>query len=27
MIGEGAPLTDEQIPVILKYLATNFPPH
>jgi cytochrome c5 len=27
MIGEGAPLTDEQIPIILKYLATNFPPH
>lgn len=26
MIGEGAPLTDEQIPVVLKYLATNFPP-
>jgi mono/diheme cytochrome c family protein len=27
MIGEGAPLTDEQIPIVLKYLATNFPPH
>jgi cytochrome c5 len=27
MIGEGAPLTDDQIPIILKYLATNFPPH
>jgi hypothetical protein len=26
MIGEGAPLLDEQIPVVLKYLATNFPP-
>jgi hypothetical protein len=26
MIGEGAPLTDDQIPIILKYLATNFPP-
>ena len=27
MIGEGAPLTDAQIPIVLKYLATNFPPH
>jgi cytochrome c5 len=26
MIGEGAPLTDDQIPVVLKYLAQNFPP-
>jgi mono/diheme cytochrome c family protein len=26
MIGEGAPLTDEQIPIVLKYLAQNFPP-
>jgi hypothetical protein len=27
MIAEGAPLYDDDIPPLLRYLATNFPPH